>query len=167
MIVSLNARGCCRCAHCKQMAAGYERLAVEKKTSMLVLRCDATREAALAARFDVRSFPTIFHLSKGREVRKYNGRRSFEDMSAYVDGQWRHQERLSLWASPYGPIGRLKGLIISAGTSMIHAYAMLLKLGLSQFAAGFVIFVAWATVVLVVVLGLASLGGEDPHPHAA
>ena len=102
-------------------------------------------------------------------MRIFEGRRSLEELTAYVDGGFEAHPRLGLWASPYGPVGRAKGLLIYSGTSVLRAYEYLIdEKGFSKLAAGAAVFVPCFVAVLALVLGLATLGGgDDAHPHAA
>ena len=132
---------------------------------MCLLFAAATEERALAARFDVRAYPAIFHLTQSREVRKYDGRRSLEDLRYFVETGWQEQAKLPLWSSPFGPVGRAKGGAIWLGTSAFRLHAYLLEQGYSQAAALLVCGSLGLVLVLVVVLALATCGGESEHGH--
>jgi len=149
-------------------------LAEEKEGKVVVAKCDATSERAVSARFGVTGYPAIYHLSKnggligGREVRKYDGRRSLEEMSEFLDGGWRTQSKMSLWSSPYGPLGRAKGLFIWCGAAVVKIHGALVEQwGFSQAAAGLVVGCAAISIMVLAVLILAVAGGEEAaHPHA-
>jgi len=116
-----------------------------------------TVERALAARFDVRGYPSIFHVSPNREVRKFDGRRSLDAVVAYIEGGWRDQAKLSLLASPFGPVGRAKGFFIWVGSFASEFHEALQVRGFSAFSAGSIMVAVGAGLVSVVVMGLASL----------
>jgi thiol-disulfide isomerase/thioredoxin len=155
-----------RCAHCKQLSPIIDQIATELAARLVVAKCDATIERALAARFDVRSYPSVFHLSKKRDVRKYNGRRSFEELKDFVDGTWNSQSKMSMLSSPFGPIGRLKGFFIWAWSSGVRVYNSLVESGYSSTVAGLIVLSAGGLLVLAFVFMLATFGGEEGHEHA-
>jgi len=126
----------------------------------------ATEERALAARFDVKAYPAIFHLTQSREVRKYDGRRSLEDLRYFVDSGWREQAKLPLWSSPFGPIGRAKGGAIWLGTSAFRLHALLLEQGYSPAAALFICGGLGLVLIMLLVFLLATCGGESEHEHS-
>ena len=128
----------------------------------------ATVERALAARFVVRGYPTVYHISKNRDARKYDGRRSLEELLGFVDGGYLEQEKISIWTSPFGPFGRIRGLFISAGATVTRVFEFLVvNKGISPVVAGAVLLAAAGACVAALVVALATLGfGEgEEHPH--
>lgn len=74
------------CGHCKSLAPTWEKLAGAVGSPRLhVGKLDATVEIATARRFDIRGFPSIRMLSKGR-LYEYNGPRSLDALSAFARG---------------------------------------------------------------------------------
>jgi hypothetical protein len=61
----------------------------------------------------------------GAEVRKYEGGRSLEAFQAYLAAGWRAAPQLPLMRSPYGPAGRLKGALITAGARLLDVHTAL------------------------------------------
>lgn len=53
------------CGPCKSMAPAYERVAAEMEPDMRFLKVDTEREPQLAARYGVRTIPTLMVLRKG------------------------------------------------------------------------------------------------------
>jgi hypothetical protein len=74
---------------------------------------------------------------------------------------------MSFWVSPYGPLGRAKGLFIWMGASAFRSYEGLLARGFSRVVAGGIIFVVALVCVLAIVFVLAMFGGDEQHAHAA
>jgi protein disulfide-isomerase-like protein len=160
------------CAHCKSLAPIFEKLAEERQGKLVIAKCDATSERALASRFGLTGYPTLFHISKGggllggRGVRKYEGRRSLEEILEFVDGGYQSQSTMSLWSSPYGPVGRAKGLFIWCGTVVVKSHAFLVgNLGFSNTTAGIIVGGAALFLVVLLVLAIAMMGGEEAHSH--
>eukprot|EP00741_Cyanophora_paradoxa_P022447 tig00021489_g21673.t1 len=74
------------CKHCKKFAPEYAEAARLLRERAAVLKVDGTKNDALATRFEIRSFPTIFAISDGgRTVQKYEGDLSTEALVRYVD----------------------------------------------------------------------------------
>ena len=61
------------CDPCKMMAPAFEKVAGELKSSMRFARVNTEAEQALAARFTIRSIPTLAVFRKGREVSRQSG----------------------------------------------------------------------------------------------
>ena len=53
------------CGPCKAMAPVYERVAAELEPALRFLKVDTEREPELAARYNIRSIPTLMVLHKG------------------------------------------------------------------------------------------------------
>lgn len=72
------------CGPCHAMAPGVERAAAELEPRLRVLKVDADREAALAARFDVRSLPTLMLFAHARAVARTAGAMTAQGIIAWV-----------------------------------------------------------------------------------
>lgn len=77
------------CAHCKQLAPVYERVAQhyhtkDRAAGVHVAKVDATQETALAQRFSITGYPTVVLFHQGK-VFAYSGDRSFDDLIRFVD----------------------------------------------------------------------------------
>lgn len=131
-----------------------------------IAKVDATKQRALAARFQVSGYPTLFHLSpNGREVRKYEGSRGLEDMSRWLDGGYESAAKLPPLASPFGPTGRIKGFLIKTGNSLLDLHGAMVDRGWSEFAAGGLLVGLAMGFVLTVVIVLAVSTEPAPPPR--
>ena len=154
------------CGHCKMMMPAFERLASERD-DCLIAKVDATEQRALAARFNVNGYPSLYHV-RGTAVRVYSGSRSFEGFSYFLDDEWQYEKPLSFMSSPYGPIGTLKGGLIRFGGNVINSYQILIAYGFSEIVAGLIIVgvsVVGVFCVLVALMFFESLGGQQQHQH--
>ena len=111
------------CGHCRQLAPVLDQFAAQAKENRIPVRVgkvDATAERALATRFHIRAYPTIFFLRDGK-VYTYGGRRSAEAFAKFVQGGMNEATPLSMLSSPLGPIGRMRGLVTGAGQRFMGA----------------------------------------------
>jgi len=92
------------CGHCKRLAPTWEKLATELKGKVNVGKVDASIYRALGARYDVKGFPTLFHISDGK-VRRYSGSRGLTQMQDFALGGYENTEPLGFLESPFGPAG--------------------------------------------------------------
>eukprot|EP00511_Aplanochytrium_stocchinoi_P013824 CAMPEP_0204895066 /NCGR_PEP_ID=MMETSP1349-20130617/33805_1 /ASSEMBLY_ACC=CAM_ASM_000710 /TAXON_ID=215587 /ORGANISM="Aplanochytrium stocchinoi, Strain GSBS06" /LENGTH=99 /DNA_ID=CAMNT_0052062373 /DNA_START=212 /DNA_END=512 /DNA_ORIENTATION=- len=67
----------------QKTAPTWEKLATELKGKVNVGKVDASIYRALGARYDVKGFPTLFHISDGK-VRRYSGSRGLTQMDASI-----------------------------------------------------------------------------------
>jgi thioredoxin 1 len=61
------------CGPCKMLAPVVEEIALERKGTLKVVKCDVDAAQAMAAKFDVRSVPTLIVFRDGKEVRRRVG----------------------------------------------------------------------------------------------
>jgi thioredoxin 2 len=61
------------CGPCKMMAPVLEQLAARRRLMLQVAKVDTDAEQALAARFGIRSIPTLILLVEGRELARQSG----------------------------------------------------------------------------------------------
>jgi thioredoxin 2 len=61
------------CGPCRSMAPAYEQAARELKGRALLVKVDTDANPRTAARFQVRSIPTLLKLQQGREVARISG----------------------------------------------------------------------------------------------
>jgi protein disulfide-isomerase-like protein len=152
------------CKHCKQLEPILEHLGSVAPSNVIIAHCDATVERALASRFQVKGYPSIFHINKAGEVRKYDGQRSFEELSDYIEGGWKSQVKLSFWSSPFGPFGQLKGWLIQLTSFGSQAQSSLMEGGMSALMAGSIVVGAVITAAVGFILFLVSLDNDtDTH----
>lgn len=79
------------CGHCRKMEPTYERVAEMLHGEVNVARVDVPANRELGTRFDVKGFPTIKFLSKGK-VYDYAGRRTAEDLVEFAKGGYQIQQ---------------------------------------------------------------------------
>jgi len=83
------------CGPCKAMAPAYERAAAELEPDYRLLKVNADEESALAARYGIRSIPTLILFADGRPVAQSAGamdaRRIVEWARAHAPGSPSHQ----------------------------------------------------------------------------
>jgi thioredoxin 2 len=61
------------CGPCRQMAPAFAAAASQIEPHVRLGKLDTEAEQAIAARFDIRSIPTMILFSKGREVARQSG----------------------------------------------------------------------------------------------
>ena len=61
------------CGPCRMMAPAFDRAARELASEARVAKVDTEREQALAARYGIRSIPTLIAFRNGREVARQSG----------------------------------------------------------------------------------------------
>jgi len=73
------------CGHCKTLAPTWDKLATSLAShpTLHVAKLDATAELSSARRFDVRGFPSILLVSRGR-VFEHRGGRSLDALTAFA-----------------------------------------------------------------------------------
>jgi protein disulfide-isomerase-like protein len=79
------------CGHCRKMEPTYEKVAEMLHGEVNVARVDVPANRELGTRFDVKGFPTIKFLSKGK-VYDYVGRRTAEDLVEFAKGGYQIQQ---------------------------------------------------------------------------
>merc|ERR1719215_1980719 len=76
------------CGHCKAMESTWSKLGKrlgESDSNVKVGKVDATTEVLTARRFDIRGFPTLVLLTKGR-IKRYSGNRNEDKLYEFVTG---------------------------------------------------------------------------------
>jgi thioredoxin 2 len=74
------------CGPCRTMAPHFARAAAEVKGRALFVKVDSDASPATAARFAVRSIPTVVRLEHGAEVGRFSGVRSASDLVRFALG---------------------------------------------------------------------------------
>ena len=101
-----------------------------------VAKVDGTASQALAARFSVRGFPTLFLIKDSGAVYKYEGNRNMEALETFVNGGYEDADPMPYMQSPFGPLGTAKGFMIGLGASGIDMFQKLTnEYGLPKWAA--------------------------------
>ena len=72
------------CGPCRMMTPVIEQAAKELGTKVRVAKLDTETEGALAARFGIRSIPTIAIFHRGREIQRQSGAISFPALQSWV-----------------------------------------------------------------------------------
>ena len=160
------------CGHCQRLAPVFEQLAKKAHGGdrrIGVAKVDATYEKALAARFPLKGYPTVFLIKDG-DVYLYEGKRSVGDFSEYIDGGYTAGTKLSQMESPLGVVGQLKGLVVLVGVNIADWYDYLTDLNGMKWK-------PWQAITVICTAGLAFtffLGlffawllnlTEPSHPH--
>lgn len=77
--------------HCKTLAPVFDEVAEELKGVINVARVDCTQNSDIGSRFDIKGFPTLKLLTKGK-VYTFKGRRSLDDIVAFAKGGYAKQD---------------------------------------------------------------------------
>jgi thioredoxin 2 len=72
------------CGPCRMVAPELERLASRTAGRWLVLKIDTDAQSEVAARFKIRSIPTLAVMHRGQEVARAAGARSADDIERFV-----------------------------------------------------------------------------------
>ena len=149
------------CGHCKTFAPTYKKIAHtlhkdhnddEKQRKVFVAKVDSQSERALAFRFNVKGFPS-FYLIEGWAVRKYSGTRSLESLVKFANETYDEVEPMPFLTSPFGPIGQLRGLLISGGAMMLESHEKIVeKTGLSSIQAAVLLAMVFTFCALTVII---------------
>lgn len=104
------------CGHCKTLAPIYERVATELVGTVNVAKVDCTENKGVSLRFNIRGFPTMVLISKGRTY-MYKDERSFESIVEFARGGFKIHEG-DVTPAPIG-----SGLLAELLFVLRHAYA--------------------------------------------
>lgn len=72
------------CGPCRQMAPAFARAAAQLEPTMRLAKINTEDEPDLAARFNIRSIPTLILFSKSREVARQPGAMGLNDIIRWV-----------------------------------------------------------------------------------
>ena len=72
------------CGPCHAMAPAFERVAGEMKTRARFAKVDTERAQAIAARYGIRSIPTLIVFREGREAARISGAMDARSLSAWL-----------------------------------------------------------------------------------
>jgi len=75
------------CAPCRMMAPVFEQAARELEPQIRLLKVDTEAEPALAARYGIRSIPTLTLFSDGREIARHAGAVDLDTLKRWLQGQ--------------------------------------------------------------------------------
>ena len=150
------------CGHCHKFESSYMELGMElvEGHGYKVGRVDITNNAAIMGRFGVQEIPSLFVYKEG-ETYQYTGGTL---MKANVK-DWALAPRgvpISWLSSPFGPIGRLKGLLLYSGTSLVSlTHVVSNSLGISHM--GGIVIVALCGGLLILVMTIMGVIISLPH----
>lgn len=150
------------CAHCKRLVPTLAQLA--ETGAVRVAKVDADEQRALARRWNVAGYPTLYFV-KGSAVWPYAGSRTLDDLKAFVSGGYENAAPVPFLRSPYGPMGTAKGVFISAGAAVLRWYNAALAQGYSQPVAVGLLSVGLIVGGVLAILVLA--WATSPSPRAA
>ncbi len=72
------------CAPCRMMASVFERAASEMEPAVRFAKIDTDKEREVAAKYTIRSIPSLLIFYKGKEVARKSGAMSYELMMRWV-----------------------------------------------------------------------------------
>ena len=78
------------CAPCRAMAPEFERAARQLEPSLRLAKVDTEAQPVLAARFAIRSIPTLIMVKDGREVARHSGALTAADIERWARGTQPH-----------------------------------------------------------------------------
>lgn len=100
------------CGHCKKLEPIYEKVADMLDGEINVARVDVPKNRDLGTRFEIKGFPTLKFISKGK-VYHYKGRRTVEDIIEFVRGGFEIHEPEEV-NPPMGMFGEIMHVYRSA-----------------------------------------------------
>eukprot|EP00047_Mylnosiga_fluctuans_P011103 m.19621 g.19621 ORF g.19621 m.19621 type:complete len:139 (+) comp3457_c0_seq1:441-857(+) len=82
------------CGHCRNMAPAWKQLAGNYKDSATVkiAHVDCTQHSSACSENGVQGYPTLILFHNGQKVENYNGQRSIEAFTAFIEGKTGHPE---------------------------------------------------------------------------
>jgi len=72
------------CGPCRQMAPAFEQAAAQLATRVRFAKVDTDAAQQVAARFGIRSIPTLILFQGGREVRRVSGAMDLRSMTSWI-----------------------------------------------------------------------------------
>ncbi len=78
------------CAPCRMMAPAYTAAAAQLKLKARLAKLDTEAEPEIAARFGIRSIPTLIAFSNGREIARQAGAMDLQNLLAWISTHLRH-----------------------------------------------------------------------------
>ncbi len=78
------------CAPCRMMAPAYTEAAAQLKLKARLAKLDTEAEPEIAARFGIRSIPTLIAFSNGREIARQAGAIDLQNLLAWIRTHLRH-----------------------------------------------------------------------------
>jgi thioredoxin 2 len=78
------------CAPCRMMAPAYTQAAAQLKTKVRLAKLDTEAESGIAARYGIRSIPTLIAFSNGREIARQAGALDLNQLLGWIKANLRH-----------------------------------------------------------------------------
>jgi thioredoxin 2 len=72
------------CGPCKMMAPVFEQAARQLEPNVRLAKVDTEQAQGLAARYQIRSIPTVIMFKSGREVSRQSGAMGLEDLKNWI-----------------------------------------------------------------------------------
>ncbi len=91
------------CGPCRAMAPALEAFAARRADDLAVVKVDIDEAPALAARFGIRSVPTLMLFQDGRQVAIQPGMMSEKQLGAFVDEHLEPREKRVVEQDPNRP----------------------------------------------------------------
>ena len=114
------------CPHCRALEPTWAALATRLDGAVRVARVDGTKQRALASRFRVDAYPSIYLLRPGGDTYDYEtGPRTEDALADFALGGWRSVDPAPFWRSPHGLFGRAAGAALGAPDRLAAAYTRL------------------------------------------
>lgn len=123
------------CGHCKRFAPTYvsiaqslhaENIKNPEKRNIKVGHVEGSKERILSSRFSIRGYPSFFIID-GWDVYEFNGIRSKDTLINFAKRDYKKDEPLRFFKSPFGPIGQTRATVMKVGTYVLDQYDTLTK----------------------------------------
>jgi len=79
------------CAPCRMMAPAFAQAAAQLKLKARLAKLDTEAEQAIAARYNIRSIPTLIAFEGGREVARQSGALDLQSLLAWIQPHILHR----------------------------------------------------------------------------
>jgi thioredoxin 2 len=78
------------CAPCRMMAPAFTQAAAQLKLKARLAKLDTEAETAIAARYGIRSIPTLIAFHRGRELARQSGALDLQNLLAWIKAHVRN-----------------------------------------------------------------------------
>mmetsp|Transcript_21908 Transcript_21908/g.36676 ORF Transcript_21908/g.36676 Transcript_21908/m.36676 type:complete len:206 (+) Transcript_21908:44-661(+) len=140
------------CSHCKNFESSYRVVANRlANNGFKTGRVDIQANPAISARFAVSSIPS-FYLYRDNKIWNFKDRITIDSVVEFCTTGYKTKESLSIWLSPVGPIGVLKGVLIRLGGSIVDLMVSISdSYGIPHYVSYFLIAFAVACIILMII----------------
>lgn len=74
------------CGHCQKMASTWKDLAlIYSNKEVKISEVDCTQHASVCQSYDINGYPTLIFFHDGKKIQNYNGQRTIEEFSSFID----------------------------------------------------------------------------------